>query len=79
MGFFIAFPGAISYIFLGLNIENLPPYSLGYVNILIVFLVASTSIFTANIGAKISSKIDKDNLKKNICYFFIVYLYKSSY
>ena len=71
LGFFIAFPGAISYILLGLNIENLPPYSLGYVNILIVFLVAFSSIFTANIGAKISSKIDKDNLKKIFAIFLL--------
>jgi len=71
LGFFIAFPGAISYILLGLSSENLPPYSLGYVNILIVFLVTSTSIFTANIGAKISSLIDKDNLKKIFAIFLL--------
>ena len=71
LGFFIAFPGAISYIFLGLNNEDLPPYSLGYVNILIVFLVTSTSIFTANFGAKISSKIDKTNLKKIFAIFLL--------
>ena len=71
LGFFIAFPGAISYILLGLNVENLPPYSLGYVNLLIVFLVASTSIFTANIGAKISSRIDKNNLKKIFAIFLL--------
>ena len=71
LGFFIAFPSVISYILLGLNTENLPPYSLGYVNILIVFLVTSTSIFTANIGAKISSKIDKDNLKKIFAIFLL--------
>ena len=71
LGFFIAFPGTLSYILLGLNIENLPPFSLGYVNLLIVFLVTSTSIFTANIGAKISSKIDKDNLKKIFAIFLL--------
>jgi len=71
LGFFIALPAAISYILLGLSIENLPPYSLGYVNLLIVFLVTSTSIFTANIGAKISSKINKDNLKKIFAIFLL--------
>ena len=71
LGFFIALPAAISYILLGLNIENLPPYSLGYVNVLIVFLVTSTSIFTANIGARISSKINKDILKKIFAIFLL--------
>ena len=71
LGFFIALPGAISYIFLGINIEGLPPYSLGYVNILIVALVISTSIFTANIGAKLSSRISKEILKKIFAIFLL--------
>ena len=71
LGFCIAFPGVISYIFLGLDAENLPPFSIGYVNILIVGLVVSTSIFTANIGAKILSKIDKGNLKKIFAIFLL--------
>ncbi len=71
LGFFIALPGAISYILLGTNIEGLPPYSLGYVNILIVALVISTSIFTANIGAKLSSRISKEILKKIFAIFLL--------
>jgi len=71
LGFFIALPGAISYIFLGLNVQGLPPYSIGFVNILILFLVVSTSIFTANIGAKLSSKIHKDILKKIFAIFLL--------
>lgn len=72
LGFFIALPSAISYVFLGLNIENLPPYSLGYVNILIVALVTATSIFSANIGAKISLKIHKRYLKKIFAIFLLL-------
>ena len=71
LGFFIALPGTISYIFLGINIDGLPPYSLGYVNILIVALVISTSIFTANIGAKLSSRISKEILKKIFAIFLL--------
>ena len=71
LGFFIALPGTISYIFLGINIEGLPPYSIGYVNILIVALVISTSIFTANIGAKLSSRISKEILKKIFAIFLL--------
>ena len=71
LGFFIAFPAAISYMFLGLNTENLPNYSIGYVNPLIVVLITSTSVFTANIGAKISSKINKDILKKIFAIFLL--------
>ena len=72
LGFFIALPATISYIFLGLNIENLPPYSFGYVNLLIVLFVTSTSIFTANIGAKISSKLNIIHLKKIFAIFLLL-------
>ena len=71
LGFFIAVPGAISYIFLGDDVPDLPPYSIGYVNILIVFLVVSTSVFTANFGAKLSSKIQTKNLKKIFAIFLL--------
>ena len=71
LGFFIAVPGAISYIFLGIHVPNLPPYSIGYVNILIVLLVVSTSVFTANFGAKLSSKIQTKNLKKIFAIFLL--------
>jgi len=71
LGFFIALPATFSYIILGLKVKNLPPYSIGYVNTLIVFLVLTTSIFTANIGAKLSSKIHKDNLKKIFAIFLL--------
>lgn len=71
IGLFIALPATISYMFLGQNIENLPNYSIGYVNPIIVVLITSTSVFTANVGAKISLKIDKDILKKIFAFFLL--------
>ena len=71
IGFFIALPGVLVYVFLGSNINDLPPYSLGYANLMIIFLIASTSIFTANLGAKFSSKIKTSILKK----IFAVFLF----
>ena len=50
--------------------EKLPEYSIGYVNIIIVFLVSITSIFTANIGAYTASKINKIVLRR----FFSIFL-----
>ena len=71
LGFFIAFPATISYIVLGMNVSGLPPYSIGYVNILIVALVITPSIFTANFGAKLSSKIKTNTLKKIFAIFLL--------
>ena len=61
----------LSYILItGSFNKNLPEYSIGYVNIIIVFLVSITSIFTANIGAYTASKINKIVLRR----FFSIFL-----
>tara|TARA_B100000427_G_C15499984_1_gene591550 strand:+ start:434 stop:1243 length:810 start_codon:yes stop_codon:yes gene_type:complete len=71
LGFLIAFPGTIIFMITGSFNENTPDYSIGYLNIIIVILVSSTSVFTANIGAKISSKINKITLKRIFAIFLL--------
>ena len=70
-GFFIAFPGVIIFMITGNFNEKVPDYSIGYVNILIVALVSITSIFTANFGAKIASKINKTTLRRIFAIFLL--------
>lgn len=69
IGFFIALPGLITYGYA--DIENLPKYSLGYVNVPIVISIALTSIFTAPLGAKLSKKINSKLLKKIFAIFLL--------
>ena len=71
-GFLIAFPGTITFIFTGYKIQGLPPYSIGFVNLLIVFLISITSVFTAGYGAKVSSNIDKLLLRKIFAIFLLL-------
>ena len=71
IGFFIALSGLFVFSISETNSSQLPPFSLGYANLLIIFLVSSTSIFTANIGAKLSSRTKKSTLKK----IFAVFLF----
>ena len=71
LGFFIAFPGAIILIISGSNIDVLPPLSFGYLNIAIVLLVSSTSIFTANLGAKVSVNVNKVTLRRIFSIFLL--------
>ena len=70
-GFFIALPGVIIFMITGNVDENITKYSLGYVNLAIVALVSITSVFTANIGAKISSKINKITLRRIFAIFLL--------
>ena len=72
LGFFIAFPGVIILMVSGSSINNLPPFSIGYLNLAIVLLVSSTSIFTANIGAKVSVSINKVTLRRIFSIFLLL-------
>tara|TARA_B100001123_G_C15301170_1_gene1021091 strand:- start:1073 stop:1885 length:813 start_codon:yes stop_codon:yes gene_type:complete len=70
IGFLIAFPGFVIYVLTGWQIQGLPDYSLGYVSLPIVITVASVSMFTAPLGAKLSNQMNKQTLK----YFFATFL-----
>ena len=54
------------------SINDLPPFSIGYLNLAIVRLVSSTSIFTANIGAKVSVSINKVTLRRIFSIFLLL-------
>ncbi len=71
IGFFIAFPGVVILMISGSAIDDLPPFSIGYLNLAIVLLVSSTSIFTANIGAKVSVNINKVYLRRIFAIFLL--------
>ena len=71
LGFFIAFPGAIILMLSGSEIDNLPPFSIGYLNLAIVLLISSTSIFTASLGAKVSVNVNKVTLRRIFSIFLL--------
>jgi uncharacterized membrane protein YfcA len=54
--------GALSYIFHGWQQPELPPYSLGYVNVLVFALVAPFTIGMARIGVRVASGTTHDRL-----------------
>ncbi|MHA1277734.1 MAG: sulfite exporter TauE/SafE family protein [Candidatus Helarchaeota archaeon] len=72
MMIFTALGGSISYMLLGLGQTGLPPYSIGYVNILQWVILAGTSVPMAQIGAYIANKIRPAALK---WVFIIVMIY----
>ena len=64
---FTSIGGILSYLFNGLNVTGLPPYSLGYVNILQWILLAGTSVPMAQVGVRVAHKLPAKQLK----YIFI--------
>ena len=72
IGFLIALPGFITYASTGWIIEGLPKYSFGYVSLPIVLSVASVSVLTAPLGAKLSSKVNKNTFRKIFAIFLLL-------
>ncbi len=56
--------GALSYMLHGWGVSGLPPFSVGYVNLLVVALVAPFSILSARFGVRLASRIGHDKLVK---------------
>lgn len=60
----IAIAGTVSYMFLGLQADDLPEWSLGYVYLPSFFAVSLGGVLTAPIGAKLAHKLPAKQLKR---------------
>jgi uncharacterized protein len=66
VGTLIAIPGALGYMAAGWHAAGLPPFSIGYVNLLGVALITPLSLLTAPLGARIAHALSKRQLE--ICF-----------
>lgn len=71
-GLFIAVPGTIGFILAGWARPGLPPFSLGYVNLIGLILIAPTSMLAAPWGARIAHGIRPRTLR--LCFAFFLTL-----
>lgn len=67
---FASIGGIITYIFTGINTAGLPPYSIGYVNLVQFAALALTSIPTARLGVKAAHSLPDKKLR----YMFAILL-----
>ena len=70
-GMIIAIPATAGFIWSGWNEPNLPPFSVGYVNLLAVAIIVPFTMFTAPFGAKMSHSMQPQNLKRIFALFLI--------
>ena len=70
IGLIIAVPGALGAILFGWGTENLPPFSIGYVNVVGFLLIVPATVLTAPIGARIAHAIPQRGLR----YCFALFL-----
>lgn len=62
-GVIISIPGTVGAALAGWTAHGVPPYSLGYVNLLGFFLIAPASYFAAPLGASIAHMTDRRRLR----------------
>ena len=72
LGFFLAIPGTFFFIISGLFVDNLPPMSLGYVNILGLILIAPLSTLSAPLGARYAHSLPKKTLTRIFALFLLL-------
>jgi uncharacterized membrane protein YfcA len=68
-GAIISIPGTVGAIITGWGAHGLPPYSLGYVNLLGFVLIAPASYFVAPFGAQIAHDMDRGRLRQMFALF----------
>lgn len=59
IGFIIAIPGTIGYVITGWSADGLPPFSLGYVNLVAVAAIIPFSMLTAPSGARTAHTVPR--------------------
>lgn len=69
LGVVISLPGALAYLVNGLDATNLPPASLGYVNLLGLALIVPVTMLTAPWGARIAHAINANLLRRLFALF----------
>ena len=62
-GLIISIPGTLGAAVAGYSVHGVPPYSLGYVNLLGFLLIAPASYFAAPLGASIAHMTDRKRLR----------------
>ena len=63
-GAIIAIPGTIGWAIVGWNETGVPPFSIGYINLIGLVAIASMSMLTAPYGAALAHKLNPMSLKR---------------
>ena len=71
-GVIIAVPSVAGFLIAQPPAENLPPFTIGYVNMVAFLVVISMTLMTAPIGVKIAHSMDPKPLKRVFAFFLIL-------
>ena len=72
LGVVISFFGSIGFLLNGIGVENLPPMSVGYINLIGLLLIIPATMLIAPLGAKIAHKINAKVLRQLFALFLMI-------
>ncbi|MEM6665222.1 MAG: sulfite exporter TauE/SafE family protein [Pseudomonadota bacterium] len=72
LGFLIAMPGTLGFVYAGWGAPGLPPLSVGFVSVLGLLLVVPTSTYFAPIGARLAHRMGKRQLELAFATFLLI-------
>ncbi len=72
LGLVIAFPASLGFMIIGWGLDGLPPFSLGYVNVLAWVCIIPVSVFSAPVGAWVAHKVSVSKLKFIFAIFVLI-------
>lgn len=72
IGFLIGLPGAVIYAMTGFGLEGLPPFSLGYVNLLAAIVIIPLTTSFSQLGVKLAHSIPRRALRLAFGAFLLI-------
>ncbi len=72
IGLIIAIPGTVGFLAAGMNVADLPPGNIGYVNLLGFLIIVPMTMLFAPVGAHIAHTINTGMLKKAFAFFLFL-------
>jgi len=71
-GVLISIPGVIGYIWAGWGATGLPPFSIGFVNLLTFAMMIPITLYMAPLGVKVAHLLSKRHLETGFGLFLMV-------
>lgn len=77
MGLFVAIPGALGFLVIGLlsgaeHAQDFPPFTVGYINLLALFVIIPVTVIFAPIGVHVAHRFSMKRLRQVFSIFMII-------
>lgn len=69
VGVLVSVPGALGFAGIGWNVDSLPPYSAGYVNLVALLVMAPAATLMAPVGARLAHRLPRRRLAQVFALF----------